>query len=457
MLNPALDRDVFNRANAALKVSMLEGALHAVMVGVAESYLGAFAVELGHSPRRLALLATFPLLVGAACQLISPLLCAWLGSRKRVAVAGALGQTASLAALLAIAATENGSLAALLMAKMCFWVSGGAMAPAWNAWMAHLTLHTERARYFAVRSAFNHVALLVAFGAAGWALQASGMHVLRCFVTLFFIAFTARLASALALLMQADLELVSPIHPRDAAMWPRLGRALVRGKLRVAAYGAALAFGTQLSAPFFTPYMLRELELDYKSFSLLSALSILAKALVFPCCHHVARQVGLRTLLRWAGIGVAIIPVIWALTSRFEALVFAHLLGGAAWAAVEYASFQLMLESAPEGLVTEFFSLTNALTGLAQVSGALCGGLLLGQPGIGYAQVFLISALLRVLPLVLLVLVLRPEHFPRRLRELYTRLWSVRPIGGAEQKPILAGSEIPRALGNRTTDPPPAL
>ena len=81
---------------------MLEGALHAVMVGVAESYLGAFAVELGHGARHLALLSTLPLLAGAVVQLLSPVLCAVLGSRKRLVVAGALGQTASLAALLSI-------------------------------------------------------------------------------------------------------------------------------------------------------------------------------------------------------------------------------------------------------------------------------------------------------------------------------------------------------------------
>ena len=69
------------QAALALKVSMLEGCLHAVMVGVTESYLGAFAVELGHGPRALALLATLPLLAGAGSQLLSPWFCAGLGGR----------------------------------------------------------------------------------------------------------------------------------------------------------------------------------------------------------------------------------------------------------------------------------------------------------------------------------------------------------------------------------------
>ncbi|MET0413608.1 MAG: MFS transporter, partial [Polyangiaceae bacterium] len=93
---------------------MVDGTLHAVMVGVTESYLGAFAVELGHGPEELALLATVPLLVGAGAQLASPLLCAALGGRKRLAVLGATVQALSIAGLAAIAWHGNTSLWALL-------------------------------------------------------------------------------------------------------------------------------------------------------------------------------------------------------------------------------------------------------------------------------------------------------------------------------------------------------
>lgn len=421
---------------------MLEGALHAIMVGVAESYLGAFAVELGHGPRRLALLSTLPLFAGACCQLFSPLFCSWLGSRKRVAVTGALGQTASIAALLAIAASESTSLGALLAAKLAFWVSGGAMAPAWNAWMASLTLHTHRPRYFGTRSALNHVALLLAFGAAGLALHAAGLHVLRCFVVLFAVAFAARLASAVALTFQADIEPPRSSALRGPAILPRLRHAVSTGHFGVALYLAALAFGTQLAAPFFTPYMLRELSLDYRSFAALSALSILAKALTFPCCHGLAERLGLRRVLCWAGVGVAVIPMVWAVSAQLPMLILAHIVGGAAWAAVEYASFQLLLDNAPAELTAEFFSVSNALTGLAQVAGALSGGWLLGHPGVSYSELFMLSGLMRGVPLLLLFSALPREQFPTWLRVLYTRIMTVRPVAGAAQQPILAASEL---------------
>src|SRR5688572_15884033 len=90
------------QASSALRVSMVDGTLHAVMVGSTESYLGAFAVELGHGAEEVALLATVPLLVGAGAQLASPYFCLVLGGRKRLAVLGATLQALSIAGLVAI-------------------------------------------------------------------------------------------------------------------------------------------------------------------------------------------------------------------------------------------------------------------------------------------------------------------------------------------------------------------
>lgn len=426
------------------------------MVGVAESYLGAFAVELGHGPRAQGLLATLPLVIGALCQLGCPLFCSWVGGRKRVAIAGALGQTASMAALVWIAAAQTTSFSALLAAKISFWVAGGVMAPAWNAWMADLTLHTDRPRYFALRSTFNQVALLLAFCSAGWALQAAGLQLMRCYVALFSVACVARLISAGALLLQAEVEVSAP-PARCASVWPRLQDTLGRARYRIPLYLALLAFGTQISAPFFTQYMLRDLALDYRIFAELSALSILAKALAFPYCHHLAERFGQRSVLRWGGVGVALIPIVWAVSSDLPTLIVAHVLGGAVWAAVEYASFQLLLELAPSRLTAEFFSLSSAVTGVAQVAGALSGGLLLGMPGFGYEGLFVLSGLLRAAPLALLFLALRPEQLPGLLRWVYARLRSLEALAGPGEHTLLRASEVPRALGNRTTDPPPAL
>ena len=42
---------------------------------------------------------------------------------------------------------------------------------------------------------------------------------------------------------------------------------------------------------------------------------------------------GQRSVLRWGGVGVALIPMVWAVSTELPALIVAHVLGGAVWAA----------------------------------------------------------------------------------------------------------------------------
>jgi MFS family permease len=178
---------------------------------------------------------------------------------------------------------------------------------------------------------------------------------------------------------------------------------------------------------------------------------------MFPCCHAWAERFGQRAVLRCGGVGVALIPLVWAASPDLGTLILAHVLGGAVWAAVESASYQLMLDSAPRELTAEFFSLASALSGIAQVAGALTGGLLLAAPHIDYRALFVISALTRTLPLPLLFLTLRRDQPPALLRWLYGRVRALEALAGPAEADVLRVSQVPRALGSRTTDPPPAL
>src|ERR1700749_851034 len=88
----------------ALRISILDGILFALMLGASESYFGACAVSLGHADTAVALLATMPLFMGSIAQAFTGQLVLWLGSRKRLVLLGALGQALSHVGLIAVAA-----------------------------------------------------------------------------------------------------------------------------------------------------------------------------------------------------------------------------------------------------------------------------------------------------------------------------------------------------------------
>lgn len=419
-----------------LVASVVEGALHAVMVGVSESYLGALAVELGHGDVAIALLVTLPILVGALAQLTAGRLGDRIGRRRLVLIGAAL-QAASHVGFWWIASTREDDFLALLLAKVAFWTSGMMIVPAWSAWMARLTEGMGRERYFARRGATTAAALLVTFLFAGFFLE-SGRRAgdaLGAFAVMFVVGLVARAVSL------GGFFLMPPMERLDTSAQPSLRAVIARSRLRTPVYLAAMTFGTYLSAPFFTPYMLRVLELDFERYAALIATATLTKVVAFPLLHRAAVRFGLPRVLLVSGIGVAVVPLAWSWTTEFGWLMAAQVLSGAAWSGVELASFQLLLDSADDDHRTGLMGLSSAMSGAMQVTAALVGSALLVTLVHDYVLVFVISAAARALALAFLWSAVRRESF-ERIPRVFVRIVSMRPVEGVVRK--LVGWESPR-------------
>ena len=255
------------------------------------------------------------------------------------------------------------------------------------------------------------------------------------------VAFAARLLSAVALRVQAE-----PADPEGAPSGGtrgRLAQAVRTSSWRVAAYVAAVTFAAWVSGPFFTPYMLHTLRLDFTTYALLTAVAIMVKAIVFPLYHRVSDRLGMLRTLAVAGAGVVLIPVAWSQIRHVPGLMVVEVFSGVAWAGVEFASFQLLLRASPDGCRVEFFSLANAASGLAQVLGGVAGGLVLARLDLEYPDVFLLSALLRAGALTLLSVTAMRFAARGPLPRLLTRIVSVRPMAGVERRPVVHDDDGP--------------
>jgi MFS family permease len=393
----------------SLRLSVLDGLFFAVMVGVGESYLGALAVELGHGSEHLALLSTLPLLSAALVQFFVPSLVERLGSRKRLVVSAVTLQALVQPLLVVIALRGERSFAVLLLASVLYWTTGGMAGAAWSAWMETLTQGIPRERYFGVRSAAVQAVLLLAFVSAGAYLRAQSAAgtVLLGFAVLFAIGTVARALSAAALAAKVDPGARSFAEPP----WRRVRRAAREGSLRIPVFIGVFMLGAQVAIPFFTPYMLLELQLDMLEFSVLTAASI---------------------------VTITIVPMLWASTMSFETLLVIQAVSGAAWAGFEYASFQLLMRCSPAGVAVEFYCIANALNGALQLVGSLLGSALLARTFDAYPLAFVLSGVMRGAALLLLVpiiseIALQQGPWP----PLFTRVIAVRPTTGGVQRPIV--------------------
>ncbi|MBL7009387.1 MAG: MFS transporter [Planctomycetes bacterium] len=441
------------RLRRDLRAIFADGVSFSVMVGIGESYLVAFGLAVGLEPIGAALLGSLPMLVGALLQLVAPHGVRWLGSYRRWVVLCAGSQAASFLPL-AYGAVRGGLPSwVLFLVAGVYWGTGMGTGPAWNTWVGRLVPPTVRPLFFALRTRAAHTATFLGLVAGGLVLQAAAGagRGLDAFALLFLLAGAARALSAFFLSRQSEpADLPPRPEPVPVAEFVRRFRHGRDG--RVVAYMLAAQLAIWVAAPFYTPYMLRDLGLSYASFMLLLALGLVGRAVSLPLLGRWARRAGVGPLLWLGGIGIGFSSMFWALTESLWLLGAAQVFAGVVWSAYELATFLLFFDAIEERERTSFLTLYNLAAAVVIVIGSLVGGALFGWLGGGshaYHVLFFASGALRlgVLPLLARI---RPAAPRRALPDLQLRPLAVRAGAGAIERPVLATLEGPPEI----PDPP---
>jgi MFS family permease len=399
-----------------LWISTADAAAFSLMVGCGETYLPAFALALGLGPVAAGMVASVPVLFGAVVQLVTPLGVARLGTNRGWCVACTTVQALSFVPLAIWALRGSASLVELLLAASVYWSAGMAGTPAWNAWMGTLIPEGMRTSYFASRNRLGQFGVFFGFVLGGLLLQ-WGEHrgtTLMAFAVLFIAAgicrlvSTAMLASCREVSRPAETGLEQGVAA--ASRWPGRAAAALRRLVRspsgpLVAYLWVVVFAGQFSAPYFTPYMLRECGFSYHAFMLVMGTSFLTKALVLPALGRLGARIGSLGLLWVGGLTLIPLPLLWLPSARVEYLVFVQVAAGACWACWELAVALLFFDAVSHRDRTGVVTLYNVGLAVATVSGAAAGGLLLklaGEDSRAYIAVFAASSLLRVATVPLL-------------------------------------------------------
>lgn len=383
------------------------------MVGLGESYLPAFALALGHGEVFSGWMATAPMLAGALVQLATPWAVERVGSHRRFVVVCAAIQAAAFLPLCAAAFAGRLGAAAVFALATWYWAAGLAGGPAWNTWITTLVPTSIRSRYFAERSRWLQAAVMFALLGGGVALQIEQTQgrTMLAFAGMFLMAGAARARSA-QLLAQHGEPSPMPAGYRRVHVGELLARLRLGRDGRLLAYLFALQIAAQIATPFFTPYLLAELDVPYGTYMALIATVYLGRVVALGWLGKVAHRHGALRVL-WIG-GIGLVPAVlpWILTDSLPALFAAQLATGAAWAAYELGLALAFWSHIPEHertSVVTFFNLGNAAS---MAAGCLIGGTLLSQLGpdrAAYSHVFTVSMVARVLALGLLWRLARGE------------------------------------------------
>lgn len=425
MLQPQPD----DHTKRAMKLSTLDGAAHSVMVGTGETYIPAFVLALGLGQVAAGLTATLPMLAGAVLQMFTIHWVRRARSHRRWVVLCASVQALSFIPLVMLALAHFSSWTIVLIAASTYWGAGLAAGPPWNTWMSRTVPHELRSKFFARRTGLSHVCVLVGLLLGGIVLQTMSYRGLAVtgFVVLFCAASVFRTISVLLLIAQPE--------PRCAAItdqWippTKVWHRLERPAACLLLYMVSVQTATYIAAPYFTPYMLKELAVPYSTYVVLLAAAFIAKAIALPRLGHLAHRFGARSILWIGGAGIVPTAALWTFSSSIPYLITIQVLGGIVWACYELATVLLLFERIPDDMRTSVLTTFNFANTFGIVCGSLFGGWLirwLGTDQSAYFVIFLVTSAARLLTLPLLT---RVVNVSGQTRDMVKLNGSGNPVG----------------------------
>lgn len=437
-----------------LAAMMADGVAFSVMVGISETWLPAFVLARGMSPLVAGLIATVPLLLGSVLQLMTPLLLRRFGSPRRFVVSAAATQAGSLLGLVAMALVPSLPDWLVFVPATIYWAAGLSTGPAWNTWVEALVPAHVRAGFFARRSRLCHLGVLTGLVAGGLMLRGSAPdRVLVCFAGLFGVGTAARGISAAMLACQTDVRLspsvsLPPVSGGSLVRWIDSLRASVQrpGPAgRLVLFLLAVQTAVNISGPYFTPFMLKSLELPWLHYMLLLSLGFAGKMLSLPWAGRFVNRAGPDWLLWIGSLGIIPISALWMVSQSLWYLCCVQLLSGLVWGCYELAMLLQFFRRIPAERRVAILTIYNLGNSAAMVAGSLIGAVILRQLGetrTAFLTVFVVSSAARALAL----LVLPGRRFALQSTRVAVRTWVSRTIavrlnGGTLERPIFAAMD----------------
>ncbi len=394
--DPAVKKSL--RSN--IRVSLVEGSLFSLMVGIGETYLPAFLLWMGSGNVAAGLITTLPLLAGSLLQLTAPRMLARLGSfRKWVIFCAGLQ---ALVFLPLMVAAVRGYLP-LWLAFTCvslYWAGGLGASGAWNSWMGTLIPPAVQVGFFTRRTRIGQGMIFVGFSLGGLLLHWLPTYVDKsyAFVTIFFIAFLCRTISLVWLTKQTEPIPPNPNQKRMTLKELRHRLSPSHEQGRLFRYLLSVTFAAHLAAPYFTSYMLAERKLSYSAYAALIAIPFLAKILFLPLFGKMIARRGARPVLAFGGTGLVVLPLLWLVSDRVGYLGFIQLLSGITWGAYELAALLLLWELVKPEERTCAMTAYNFANAASMSAGSLLGGVVFtyfGATGKAFFVLFFVSTMAR--------------------------------------------------------------
>lgn len=399
-----------------IRYALAEASSTSLMIGLGETYIPAFVLSVGLAESSAGLIVSIPVLAGAFLQLVSPALIKITGSHKKWVMACATGQALVFLVLAGAALSGNlGTIAAFSLASL-YWACGMGANVGWYTWITTLLPMRFQTQFMARRSRLIQIGTMIGFLGAGLALHAAdtidltanqkSAGKLHMFAAIFCLACLARIYAIWVFKRHQE---PTPL-PSDQQVVP-VPKLLMRLRStqdgRLITYLIAAQAAVQVAVPFFTPFMLMKMNLNYGVYTALVTTAFVSRILSLPTLGRFAKRFGANRLLLICGIAMAPMALFWALAwHSLPLLFFIQAASGIVWGGFDLASSLLIFERISQKERTSVLTTYNLIGACAMVVGSLIGGSVLewfSESLNGYLVIFTLSSLLRAATIVLLL------------------------------------------------------
>lgn len=387
---------------SSLAFSWKEGIASNAMIVIVENYLTPFALFLGCAPQQIGFLVALPHFLGSVSQLFAVRAVRFAGSRLQFLINATTAQASLLVPVALLAFLPfRGRFLTLLALIIAFRVLANLIQTAWGSLVSDYLCAEERGRYFGWRSQVVGVAGVVVVGMAGLALFATKrMSGAFGFSLIFLTAAACRLVSSQLFRFHTDRPL-QPTPGGDFTFLMFLRRFRESNFVKYVLYVSGITFATQLAAPYFSVYMLKDLHFNYISYTLIQLVSVSAGLVSFPVWGRHADLVGNAKVLKITSQMIPWIPILWMFSGHLGWLIPVEIFSGFVWGGFNLCAANFIYDAVSPAKRVRCLGYFNLINGVAIFAGASIGGFLAeSMPPFGGRRIlslFLLSGILRFL------------------------------------------------------------
>ncbi|MBN2145023.1 MAG: MFS transporter [Candidatus Aureabacteria bacterium] len=365
------------KVNQSLIVSFWDGIFAASMTGFIQDYFTPFLLTLGASARQIGIFSALSNLCASLVQVKSADTAEKWKSRKKIINIFVFFQATIILIMASAIILHQKSIFFYIVILMFFTSLGAFALPAWGSLMCDLIPDKKRGEYFGWRNKILGLVTVITSFVSGYLIYTAKRmgHLVAGFALIFFLAYVCRMISLFFLTRMHDPS-PQEREQKPLSFFNFILQIKKNNFGRFVLFISLMSFSVNLSAPFFSVLMLRDLHFSYMQYTLV----MISSALVIILSNrrwgvHADRMGNLR-IIRFTSRFIIFVPVLWLVNQNPFYLVGVQIISGFVWAGFNLCAGNFIYDACTRENRIRGIAYYNVTNGFFLCLGSLLGGIL---------------------------------------------------------------------------------